>query len=70
MGLVMSKDKVEFREDDALHRELQSESGPRMQQLLHGIRLSASDDMMPSDDLIRLARLIEQSRSGQERRRT
>jgi hypothetical protein len=65
----MRKDKVEFQERAALHQELHRESGQRMQQLLHGIRLSASDDMTPADDLERLARLIEQRKNPLDRRR-
>jgi hypothetical protein len=41
-----------------------------MQQLLHGIRLSASDELLPADDLDRLARLIEDGREDDGRRRT
>ncbi len=41
----------------------------RMQQLLHGLRLSAADDMAPADDLDRLARMIDDARKSAARRR-
>jgi len=42
---------------------------PRLQQLLHGIRLSAAEDLAPASDLDRLAQLIERNRKQDARRR-
>lgn len=47
----------------------QMSPAPRMQQLLHGIRLSAADDLAPAGDLDRLAQLIERNRKQDTRRR-
>jgi hypothetical protein len=44
-------------------------SQSRMQQLLHGLRLSASDDLAPAGDLDHLARLIDDARRTGARRR-
>jgi hypothetical protein len=39
--------------------KVELQAAPRMQQLLHGIRLAASDDLSPAQDLQRLAELIQ-----------
>lgn len=44
-------------------------SQSRMQQLLHGLRLSASDDLAPAGDLDQLARMIDNARKSASRRR-
>jgi hypothetical protein len=40
-----------------------------MQQLMHGIRLTAAEDMAPASDLDRLAQIIERNRKQDARRR-
>jgi len=55
---------------DPAHNIMEQVSpAPRLQQLLHGIRLSAAEDLAPASDLDRLAQLIERNRKQDARRR-
>ena len=67
--LMLGKDLKKAQRESMAQTEPTGPAPPRMQQLLHGLRLSASDDLSPASDLDCLARLIENRRYQPQRRR-
>ena len=66
---MLGKDLNKAQREPMAQTEPTGPAPPRMQQLLHGLRLSASDDLGKASDLETLARLIENRRCQPQRRR-
>ena len=67
--VMTRKDESKAQRESMVQTQSTAPTAPRMQQLLHGLRLSASDDLAPASELECLARLIESRRHRRERRR-